>query len=249
MLGRVRARRGLTRPDWSSWGGRTGSCGGRRRSCGLRRPNSRRSRGGHNSGRELHRREQVAVRGQAGLQRAAGRPEHLLRGEAPPPSAHSVTDARLVEVIRAEHEANYGVDGARKLWKVVHRARHTLGAVPGRTLDVHRGLEGRGAWPHDTHFTDVASWAGFVHVGFVIDVYSGMIVGWRPARSMRTDLVTDTLATTSPIRTPRPSRPRGDSSRSRCCAGSLNPPPDPTFPSARRASRSHSWVHPDLTPT
>ncbi len=79
-------------------------------------------------------------------------------------------------------------------------------------------------------FTDVATWAGFVHVAFVIDVYSGMIVGWRPARSMRTDLVTDTLATTSPIRTPRPSRPRGDSSRSRCCVGSLNPPPDPTYP-------------------
>ncbi len=71
--------------------------------------------------------------------------------KAPPPSAHSVTDARLVEVVRAEHEANYGVDGARKLGKVVHRARHTFGAVAGRTLDAHRGLEGLGAWPHDTH--------------------------------------------------------------------------------------------------
>jgi transposase InsO family protein len=42
-------------------------------------------------------------------------------------------------------------------------------------------------------FTYVATWAGFVYVAFVIDVFSRMIVGWRVSRSMRTDLVLDAL--------------------------------------------------------
>jgi len=41
--------------------------------------------------------------------------------------------------------------------------------------------------------TYVATWAGFVYVAFVIDVFSRVIVGWRVARSMRTDLVLDAL--------------------------------------------------------
>ena len=42
-------------------------------------------------------------------------------------------------------------------------------------------------------FTYVATWAGIVYVAFVIDVYSRMIVGWRAATRMTTDLVLDTL--------------------------------------------------------
>jgi putative transposase len=42
-------------------------------------------------------------------------------------------------------------------------------------------------------FTYVATFAGFVYVAFVIDVFSRMIVGWRSARSMRTDLPLDAL--------------------------------------------------------
>jgi putative transposase len=42
-------------------------------------------------------------------------------------------------------------------------------------------------------FTYVPTWAGMVYVAFVIDVYSRMIVGWRAATSMKTDLVLDTL--------------------------------------------------------
>ncbi len=42
-------------------------------------------------------------------------------------------------------------------------------------------------------FTYVPTWAGMVYVAFIIDVYSRMIVGWRAATSMRTDLVLDTL--------------------------------------------------------
>jgi putative transposase len=39
----------------------------------------------------------------------------------------------------------------------------------------------------------VATWSGTTYVAFVIDVYSRMIVGWRVATSMRTELVLDAL--------------------------------------------------------
>ena len=42
-------------------------------------------------------------------------------------------------------------------------------------------------------FTYVATWAGFVFVAFVIDVFSRMIVGWRAARSMTAELTLDAL--------------------------------------------------------
>jgi len=42
-------------------------------------------------------------------------------------------------------------------------------------------------------FTYVATWAGFVYVAFVIDVYARRIIGWRVARSMRAELVLDAL--------------------------------------------------------
>lgn len=42
-------------------------------------------------------------------------------------------------------------------------------------------------------FTYVATWTGFVYVAFAIDVYSRMIVGWRAAKTMKTDLPLDAL--------------------------------------------------------
>jgi transposase InsO family protein len=41
--------------------------------------------------------------------------------------------------------------------------------------------------------TYVATWAGFVYVAFVIDVYARRIVGWQVATSLRTDLALDAL--------------------------------------------------------
>ena len=46
-------------------------------------------------------------------------------------------------------------------------------------------------WVSD--FTYVATWSGFVYAAFIIDVYSRMIVGWRVASTMTTDLVMDAL--------------------------------------------------------
>jgi len=42
-------------------------------------------------------------------------------------------------------------------------------------------------------FTYVPTWSGVAYAAFVIDVFSRMIVGWRVASSMTTDLVLDTL--------------------------------------------------------
>lgn len=42
-------------------------------------------------------------------------------------------------------------------------------------------------------FTYVATWAGFVYVAFVIDVFARRIIGWRVARSMHAELVLDAL--------------------------------------------------------
>jgi transposase InsO family protein len=39
----------------------------------------------------------------------------------------------------------------------------------------------------------VATWAGFVYVAFIIDVFSRKIVGWRVSRSLRSDLALDAL--------------------------------------------------------
>ena len=42
-------------------------------------------------------------------------------------------------------------------------------------------------------YTYVATWAGFVYVAFVIDVFARRIVGWRVSRSLRSDLALDAL--------------------------------------------------------
>jgi len=41
--------------------------------------------------------------------------------------------------------------------------------------------------------TYVATWAGFVYVAFVLDVFSRKIVGWRVSSSLRSDLALDAL--------------------------------------------------------
>jgi len=47
--------------------------------------------------------------------------------------------------------------------------------------------------PWGADFTYVATWAGFVYVAFVIDVFARRIVGWRVSASLRADFVLDAL--------------------------------------------------------
>jgi putative transposase len=132
-------------------------------------------------------------------------------------------DAELLVEIGRVHEQNYGVYGARKVWRQLHRegtevARCTVerlmraeglcGAVRGasrRTTQADPAV----ARPEDlverrfvaqqpdqlwvVDFTYVATWAGFVYVAFCIDVYSRLITGWRCSASMTTDLPLDAL--------------------------------------------------------
>ena len=132
-------------------------------------------------------------------------------------------DRALVPEIHRVYEENFRVYGARKVWRQLGRedfavARCTVerlmkslglqGAVRGRKcrttivddraerpLDrVNRQFQAsrpNQLWVAD--FTDVATWAGFVYVAFVIDVFARRIIGWRAARSMHTDLVLDAL--------------------------------------------------------
>jgi transposase InsO family protein len=49
-----------------------------------------------------------------------------------------------------------------------------------------RAIRPNQLWVAD--ITYVATWAGFVYVAFVIDVFSRAIVGWRVSSSLRSDL-------------------------------------------------------------
>ena len=44
-----------------------------------------------------------------------------------------------------------------------------------------------------TDLTYVATWSGFAYVCFIVDAFSRMIVGWRVASHMRTEMVLDAL--------------------------------------------------------
>jgi len=81
----------------------------------------------------------------------------------------------------------------------VRRGRRCLTTIPDKAADRPADLVQRHfvadrpnqLWVAD--ITYVATWSGFVYVAFVIDVFARRIVGWRVARSMRTELVLDAL--------------------------------------------------------
>ena len=138
-----------------------------------------------------------------------------------PPRARR--DAVLCTEITRVWNANRRVYGARKAWRQLGRegvavARCTVerlmrqaglrGAVRGRKVrtTVPDEVADRPLDLVDRNFTAdrpnqlwvadltyVATWAGFVYVAFVIDVFSRMIVGWRVSRSLRSDLALDAL--------------------------------------------------------
>jgi len=132
-------------------------------------------------------------------------------------------DEALRPQIRRVHAENFGVYGARKVWRQLGRedivvARCTVerlmrsldlqGVVRGRKCQTTIAEEGAER-PLDrvnrqfeanrpnrlwvADFTYVATWTGFVYVAFVIDVFARRIIGWRVARSMHAELVLDAL--------------------------------------------------------
>jgi putative transposase len=140
-----------------------------------------------------------------------------------PACARAIRDAELLVEIRRVHVDNYGVYGARKVWRQLNRegigvARCTVerlmraeglaGAVRGATKRTTRS-DPAAPRPEDlverqfaaerpdqlwvVDFTYVATWSGFVYVAFCVDVFGRLITGWRASRSMTTDLVLDAL--------------------------------------------------------
>ena len=140
-----------------------------------------------------------------------------------PRSARAQRDEWLSGEILRVYNANFQVYGARKIWRQLRRegtqvARCTVERLM-RALGIAgvvRGQRGRttvadpaNPVPEDllkrdftaaapntrwvAEFTEVATWAGKVYGAFVIDCYARMIVGWRLADHMRTDLPLDAL--------------------------------------------------------
>ena len=132
-------------------------------------------------------------------------------------------DEALCQEIRRVWDENKQVYGVRKVWRQLRRegyrvARCTVerlmrrlglqGVIRGKTVKTtvsdkatpcpldqvnrqFRAERPNALWVSD--FTYVSTWAGFVYVAFVIDVYARRIVGWKVSRSARTDFVLDAL--------------------------------------------------------
>ena len=150
-------------------------------------------------------------------------PIHLLRRQARPPSARALREEELrAESARVQRD-NFGVYGARKVWRQLGREGITVARCTVERLMGELGLEGarRGKRRRTTipdaaasrpadlvdrdlsterpnqlwvaDLTHVATWSSFVYVALVIDAFSRFIVGWQVSRSLRTDLALDAL--------------------------------------------------------
>jgi transposase InsO family protein len=134
-----------------------------------------------------------------------------------------VRDAALTPEIQRVYDENFQVYGVRKVWRQLNREGFAVARCTVARLMKVAGLKGviRGK-PHRTtisdknapcpldrvnrdfkapapnvlwvaDFTYVATWAGFVYVAFVIDVFARRIVGWRVSRTAHASFVLDAL--------------------------------------------------------
>ena len=138
-------------------------------------------------------------------------------------SKRAQRDVVLCKEIDRVWRENHRVYGTHKIWKQLHREDFEVARCTVERLMAKLGIEGvvRGKRPKTTiprkdaahpgdlvqrdftatapnrlwvaDLTYVSTWAGFVYVAFVIDVFSRRIVGWRVSRSLRSDLALDAL--------------------------------------------------------
>lgn len=132
-------------------------------------------------------------------------------------------DEALKPELQRVFDENFGVYGVRKVWKQLLRESFETARCTVSRLMKALGLKGviRGK-PHRTtiqdkyaprpldrvnrnfkapapnmlwvaDFTYVATWAGFVYVAFVTDVFARKIVGWRVSRTAHAAFVLDAL--------------------------------------------------------
>lgn len=131
-------------------------------------------------------------------------------------------DDQLKPEIQRVYDENYSVYGIRKVWGQLQREGFSVARCTIARLMKIMGLAGvlRGKkvrttvsrkeaaagdrvnrqfvaerpnqlWVAD--FTYVSTWQGFAYVAFIIDVFAGVIVGWRVSSSMETTFVLDAL--------------------------------------------------------
>jgi putative transposase len=138
-------------------------------------------------------------------------------------SKRAQRDEQLGEHIQRVWDDNRCVYGAVKVWRQLAREDVAVARCTVERLMRQKGLQGavrgrrvRTTIPADVaerpldlvnrtfvatrpnqlwvaDITYVATWAGFVYVAFVIDVFSRHIVGWRVSRSLKSDLALDAL--------------------------------------------------------
>jgi putative transposase len=150
-------------------------------------------------------------------------PSSYYAAKARPPSARSVSDATLADVIGRIHRANFGVYGIRKVWKSLRRL--DVDAGRDQVARIMRGVGLAGATrtkrvrttrpatveqrPADlvervfaaaapnrlwvADLTYVWTVRGFVYTAFIVDAFSRAIVGWRVATSLHASLALDAL--------------------------------------------------------
>ena len=148
-------------------------------------------------------------------------------------SARARHDLALREEIGRVFAENFAVYGARKVWRQLCREGQPVARCTVERLMRAMGLQGviRGKvvrttisdkaapcpldkvnrqfwaarpnqlWVRD--FTYVSTWAGFVYVAFIIDVFARYIVGWRVSRTAHTSFVLDALEQALHQRRPR----------------------------------------------
>lgn len=120
------------------------------------------------------------------------------------------------------YDENYSVYGIRKVWRQLQREGFSVARCTVARLMKAMGLAGvlrgkkvrttvsrKAEAAHDrvnrqfvaerpdqlwvADFTYVSTWQGFAYVAFIIDVFAGVIVGWRVSSSMETTFVLDAL--------------------------------------------------------
>ncbi len=138
-------------------------------------------------------------------------------------SARAQRDLELAPEIERVWKENFGVYGARKVWRQLQREGVEVARCTVERLMRRLGLRGvvRGKKPITTIPSDLAdrpedlvkrsftaerpnqlwvadltyvrTWAGFAYVAFITDVFSRRIVGWQVSNSLRSDLALDAL--------------------------------------------------------
>jgi putative transposase len=141
------------------------------------------------------------------------RPERTKRDEALRVDIRRVWQASCEGVYGADKVwrqlGREGIAVARCTVERLMRAMGLRGAVRGRAFTITTEADEAAHRPPDlverefhasrpnqlwvADLTYVATWAGFVYVAFVIDVFSRAIVGWRVSKSLRSDLALDAL--------------------------------------------------------